>query len=67
MELLKETKVWRVENESEAVNLIEDFKNKALESGYTVNKSGYTMKTKKSKGEIIDMWFIVTVEFRYDL
>lgn len=67
MELLKETKVWRVSTEDQAVDMIQEYKDKALDGGYTVTKSGYVVKTKKSKGEIIDMWMIVTIEFSYEV
>ena len=67
MELLKETKVWRVSTEDQAVNMIQEYKDKALDGGYTVTKSGYVVKTKKSKGEIVDMWMIVTIEFSYEV
>lgn len=63
-ELLKETKVWRVSDENEAIAMIEDYKNQA---GYTVTKGGYVIKTKKSKGEIVDMWCVVTIEFSYEV
>ena len=65
MELLKETKVWRVSTEDQAVNMIQEYKDNA--AGYTVTKSGYMIKTKKSKGEIVDMWCIVTIEFSYEM
>lgn len=67
MELLKETKVWRVSTEDQAVDMIQEYKDKALDGGYTVTKSGYVVKTKKSKGEIVDMWMIVTIEFSYEV
>lgn len=62
MELTKMTKVYRVADEEEAVQVIEQFKNNQLAEGYTLTKSGYVLKNKKSKGEIIDSWAIVTVE-----
>ena len=65
MELLKETKVWRVSTEDQAVAMIQEYKDKAV--GYTVTKGGYVIKTKKSKGEIVDMWCIVTIEFSYEV
>lgn len=65
MELLKETKVWRVSSEDRAVDMIQKFKDEA--AGYTVTKSGYVIKTKKSKGEVVDMWCIVTIEFSYEM
>lgn len=66
-ELLKETKTWRVNDEDAALDLIEDCKNKAPEGGYTVTKSSYEIKTKKSKGEIVDMWCICSVTFSYEV
>ena len=65
MELLKETKVWRVSTEDQAVNMIQEYQDNA--AGYTVTKSGYVIKTKKSKGEIVDLWCIVTIEFSYEM
>ncbi len=60
--LMKTTDVYRVNDEEEAVRLIAEFKDKQIEGGYTLTKSGYVLKTKKSKGEIIDAWAVVTVE-----
>lgn len=60
--LLKTTDVYRVDNEEEAVQMIERVKNESLTEGYTLTKSGYVLKTKKSKGEIIDSWAVVTLE-----
>lgn len=64
-ELLKETKIWRVSTEDAAVEMINDEKEKA--AGYTITKSGYVIKTKKSKGEIIDSWCVVTIEYSYEV
>ena len=61
-QLLKTTDVYRVETEEDAMNLIQKFKDNQNTEGYTVTKSGYVLKTKKSKGEIIESWFIATVE-----
>lgn len=60
--LLKTTDVYRVNNEEEAVDMINDYKDRQLTEGYTLSKSGYVLKNKKSKGEIIDSWAVVTVE-----
>ena len=65
MELMKETKVWRVGNEDKAVELINKFKESSLTEAYIITKSGYVIKTKKSKGEIVDSWAVVTIEFSY--
>lgn len=65
MILIQETKKMRVESEVEAIDLINDFKNKARQEGYEVKKSGYTYKTKTSKGEIYDEWFLVEVTLSF--
>lgn len=64
--LMKTTDVYRVDDEEAAMQLIEEFKNNQAVDGYTVTKSGYVLKTKKSKGEIIDSWMIVTIERSFD-
>ena len=61
-QLLKTTDVYRVDTEEAAMDMIEDAKNHQIDGGYTLTKSGYVVKTKKSKGEIIDTWMIVTTE-----
>ena len=60
--LMKTTDVYRVDDETEAIEMIENFRDQALTEGYTLNKSGYVIKTKKSKGEVSDAWAIVTIE-----
>ena len=60
--LMKTTDVYRVSDEEEAVAMINDFKDKQMDGGYTLTKSGYVLKTKKSKGEIVDSWAVVTIE-----
>ena len=54
MRLLKETIELRADSEIEAKDLIESYRKKASEDGYTIGAAGYTYKTKKSKGEIVD-------------
>ena len=66
-ELIKETKTWRVENEEDAIELINDWKENAVDGGYVVKKSGYVIKQKKSKGEIISEYFLVNVEVSYEI
>lgn len=67
MQLIKRVEEYRVESEEEAVALIQKFKDEQIQKGYEVTKSGYTMKTKKSKGEIIDSWFIVSITMNFNL
>lgn len=66
-ELIKETKTWRVNDEEAAVEMINEYKDKAITNGYTITKSGYTIKTKKSKGEIVDMYALVNITFSYEV
>lgn len=61
-QLLKKTEVYRVDTEEEAMSMIEDAKDGQMNGGYTLTKSSYVLKTKKSKGEIIDQWFITSTE-----
>ena len=67
MQLIKKVEEYRVETEQEAVALIQEFKNKQATGGYEVIKSGYTMKTKKSKGEVISLWFVVSITMNFNL
>lgn len=62
MQLLKTTDVYRVDTEEEATSMIEDAKDKQMKEGYTLTKSSCVLKTKKSKGEITDMWYICSME-----
>lgn len=65
--LTKQTDVYRVDTEEEAVEMINDAKDNQSRGGYTLTKSGYVMKTKKAKGEIIDSWMIVSLEKSFEV
>lgn len=60
--LIKTTDVFRVDDEEEAVKLIEEYKGNQLSEGYTLTKSGYVLKNKKSKGQVVDSWALVNLE-----
>ena len=60
--LLSTTEKYRVDNEDEAVKMIEKAKDESLTEGYTLTKSSYVIKIKKSKGEIVDSWAVCTLE-----
>lgn len=64
--LLKTVDTFRVENEEDAMRLIEEYKDNQIKEGYLLTKSGYVLKTRKSKGEIIESWFICTVERTFE-
>lgn len=65
--MTKQTDVYRVDTEQEAVEMIQDAKDNQIRGNYTLTKSGYVMKTKKSKGEIVDSWFIVSLEKSFEV
>lgn len=64
--VLREVISIKVPTEEQAIGLIEEFKQKQGEAGYTITKSGYVLKTKKAKGEIIDSWYVITCQKDYD-
>jgi len=61
-QLLKTTDVHRVDTEEEAMQMIQDAKDNQIAYNYMLTKSSYVMKTKKSKGEIIDCYYLVSTE-----
>lgn len=61
MKLLKQTEEYRTDSEEEAIHVIESYKKDAEEKGYILGASGYTYKTKKAKGEIIDEAWVVKI------
>ena len=64
--LMKTTDVFRVDTEEEAMAMIEEAKEKQMTGGFSVTKSGYVLKTKKAKGEIVDSWYICTIERTFE-
>lgn len=65
-EIQKQTDEIRVETEEQAKGLIENFKQKAREEGYEITSYTSTLKEKKSKGEIIDSYYIVKIVKRWN-
>lgn len=59
--LLKQTDEIRANSEEEAKAIMEKFRKEAEEKEYIIGASGYTYKTKKSKGEIIDEAWVVKI------
>jgi hypothetical protein len=56
--LITTTEVYRVDDEIEVQNLIEEAKHDPM---YTLVKYNREYKEKKSKGEVIDEWYKVTL------
>lgn len=59
--LIETTEVYRVESEDEAKAVIEDAKRKS-----SVVKYNCAYKEKKSKGEVVDSWYKVTIVKKWD-
>ena len=58
---LKTAEEYRTNTEDEAKEAMEYFRKEAHEKGYEIGACGYTYKTKKAKGEIIDEAYVVKV------
>jgi hypothetical protein len=57
--LVRTTEVYRIDTENEAKAFIESQKERA--ENYVVSKYSSEYKEKKTKGEVIDSWFRVTI------
>lgn len=64
MNLIKKVETYRCETENEAEALIASKKDQAMD--YEVTKSSITMKTKKVKGEVVEVFYIASIEMKYD-
>jgi hypothetical protein len=64
-EIMKQTDEIKVATEGEAKALIESFKDKAAEEGFEITSYTSTLKEKKSKGEVIDSFYIVKIVKRW--
>ena len=60
-EIMKQITEIKVDTEKEAQALIDSFKEKAQVEGYELVSYTSTHKEKKSKGEIIDDFYIVKI------
>lgn len=65
MRLLKETLELRADSEESAKECIEQYREEAKEKGYTITAAGYTYKSKKAKGEIIDEAYICKIVMQF--
>lgn len=65
MEIMKQTDEIKVSTDEEAKALIEKFKADSAHEGYEVISSSSTLKEKKSKGEVIESYYIVKIVKRW--
>lgn len=61
MRLIKQTDEYVVDTEEQAIALIEKFRKTANDEGYIVGANGYTLKEKKSKGEVVAIHYVVKI------
>ena len=66
-ELMKRIDEYKVFTEEEAVALIEKIKLDVDNEGYEVVSHSATLKEKKSKGEVIDAYYIVKIQKRWNI
>lgn len=52
MKLIEQTEKYVVDTEEQAIEMLQEFKEDAAKKGYILGASGYTYKTRKSKGEL---------------
>ena len=60
--LQKTMETYKVDSEDEAIKMIETAKDNQIKEGYSLTKSSYVMKTKKSKGEIVELLYVCSIE-----
>lgn len=65
MKILKDTLEFRVNSEAEAKQYLDTYRADAGEKGYTVKSAGYTYRTKKAKGEIVDEAWICKIVMQF--
>lgn len=63
--LIKQTDEIVVDTEEQAKALIESFKQKAKNEGFEITNYSSTLKEKKSKGEVIESYYIVKIVKRW--
>ena len=66
-ELKRTTDVYKVSTEAEAAQLIQEFKENAAAEGYDLTKYESKYRNKKLKGEIVEEWYVVTLQKDFDL
>ena len=68
-QMTKETLTFRIDNEEEAMALVESYKANQSVDGYTLLKYKNDYKSKKDRktGEIVDEWWMVEVTKGYEV
>lgn len=63
--LLEKTEKYRIDTEEMVVKFIEQIKKNSFKEGYELVSYASTKKEKKSKGEIVDEYWIVTIKKKF--
>lgn len=66
MKKLKVTEEFRAYTEEEAISAIQTARDRQSADGYQLGANGYKYKSKKSKGEIVDEAWIITISKIYN-
>lgn len=61
MDCLEITQKIKAHSESAAQKIVDAFREESSEKGYSIKKASIDHRTKKSKGEIIDELWLVTI------
>lgn len=65
--LVRTTDIFKVDTESEAVTLVQEYKDNASSEGYDLTKYESKYRNKKTKGEIVEEWYQVTLQKDFDI
>ena len=65
MTLYKKTEELITLSENEAKETIETYRQKAREEGFQITSAGYTYKTKKQKGIVVDEIWVYKIQMTY--
>jgi hypothetical protein len=65
-ELLERTEKYRIDSEEMVTKFIEQIKENSFKEGYELVSYGSVKKEKKSKGEIIDQYWVTSVRKKYN-
>lgn len=67
--LVKTTKTYYIDNEQEAADTVEEYKENQIKEGYTVTKTKIDYKVKKNRktGEIVDENWVTEITIAYEI
>lgn len=60
--LISTVETYRLETEDDVNAFKQEQREEADSVGYTINNFNITLKEQKSKGEVVDSWYIVSIK-----